>query len=257
MNLVRRGLGGDPFCPFCLNQLETTAHIFFECDRFAEIWGHSPFSISLPHEQWPFANWFRFLRTKLDGEECLLAAVVCWRVWWLRNQLIHGSKEDVGGDVVEWAAHFLEAYKTAQIPKLRTTVKLLDKWIPRFTHPDFFQVAVVVRDEGGSCLWWKTRRLAGQPSAVVGEARAALEGVRLALEKGWREVILEGDCAQIIAAVQSRVQDSLLPFGLLVSEVILISSSFHDFSCSFVKRTGNRLAHALALGFCGSSCSSG
>lgn len=35
--------------------------------------------------------------------------------------------------------------------------------------------------------------MVGQLQAVVGEACAALEGVRLAMERGWEEVVLEGD----------------------------------------------------------------
>lgn len=80
-----------------------------------------------------------------------------------------------------------------------------------------------------------------------------MEGVRLAQEKGRREVILEGDCAGIIAAVQSRVKDPLLPFGILVTEVLHFTPVFHEFSCSFVRRIGNRLAHTLAYFSIGNS----
>lgn len=57
---------------------------------------------------------------------------------------------------------------------------------------------------------------------------------------------LEGDCSQVIKAIQDRVEDPCLPFDSICDEIFQLSSSFHSFSCSHVKRMGNRLAHALA-----------
>lgn len=86
-------------------------------------------------------------------------------------------------------------------------------------------------------------RLNGQPSPAVGEARAALEGIAIAAEKGWPEVILESDCALVTAAIDKH---SLAPYGPLVDEIISCILHFQFCSCFFVKRSGNRLAHALA-----------
>lgn len=37
-----------------------------------------------------------------------------------------------------------------------------------------------------------------------------------------------------------------LSFGALISHILQLSSSFRSFSTSFVRRSGNKLAHALA-----------
>lgn len=63
--------------------------------------------------------------------------------------------------------------------------------------------------EGGGCVGWRVRRLPGQPSPEVGEAKAAIEGVSFAIERGWHNVIVEGDCATVISAIQSRLQGLL------------------------------------------------
>lgn len=57
---------------------------------------------------------------------------------------------------------------------------------------------------------------------------------------------MEGDSAQIVTTIQSRTRDSFLPYGFLISEVLCLIPFFHAFACSFVRRSGNRLAHALA-----------
>lgn len=38
VNLMRRHIGGDPYCPFCRKGLEYTSHLFFECEVFKDIW---------------------------------------------------------------------------------------------------------------------------------------------------------------------------------------------------------------------------
>lgn len=167
VNLVRRSICGDPFCPFCAYHLETTEHLFFQCEWFAAIWESEPFYLTPPPEQWGFANWFQWLRAQLDDEGSFLAGVVCWRVWWVRNQLVHGATEGVGGDIVEWAKLFLDSYKTALVPKLPKAPRLLEQWMPPpagmvkincnvgFLHPEHYQVAMVARSENGRCLGWR------------------------------------------------------------------------------------------------------
>lgn len=102
------------------------------------------------------------------------------------------------------------------------------------------------RDGEGKCLGWQIRCFSGQPPAVVGEARAAYEGVQWALEKGWSGIILQGDNLEVLTAVQNRVEDDLLPYGVFISSILSSSHLFSSFSSSFIKRTGNMLAHALA-----------
>lgn len=77
------------------------------------------------------------------------------------------------------------------------------------------------------------------PPVYVGEMRAMLEGIRLARHKGWMDVLLEGDCAQVVTAIQSATPDRFADFGALLDEVFAVSSLFSCFRVSFVKRTGN------------------
>lgn len=111
---------------------------------------------------------------------------------------------------------------------------------------DYYQVAIVARDDRGECLWWRVRKLAGQPVAVVGEASAALEGVLLVMEKGWTDWDVKGDCAQVMTAIQQVHDDVYLPFGSLLVAILRHVRLMPNFSCSFIRLLGNRLAHALA-----------
>lgn len=101
VNLMRRRMGSDPFCPFCKTELEYTAHLFFECEVFKDLWRASPFNFSLPVQVTNFSNWLHFVRTRTDSKGATLASVICWRIWYLRNQLVHGAMDGFGVDVVE------------------------------------------------------------------------------------------------------------------------------------------------------------
>lgn len=256
--MVRRKMGHDPFRQLCNSGLENTAHPFFECPRFQHVWRAPPFTLFLPRVRQSFVAWYRLLRSNLDVQSLGLATVVCWRIWWIRNQVVHGESTREGDDVIEWASNYMESYRQAQLPRLAKNTPLNTIWVAPpetqvkvnfdvgFVGPSSYQIAVVARGADGTCLWWRVRKLTGQPPAVVGEARAALEGIILARSNGWREIILEGDCAQILAAMQAGVEDQFQAFGALLKVILLQARDFNAFSCSFIRRSGNKLAHALA-----------
>lgn len=102
--LTRRHLGGDPCCPLCYTSLESTALPFFECSRFVKIWEAEPFNIVLPRSQSNFVEWLRSLHSQLDK-------------WVFTLTCVHGKADGTGGDIIEGAEHFMEAYRAAQFPR--------------------------------------------------------------------------------------------------------------------------------------------
>lgn len=166
--------------------------------------------------------------------------------------------ETGGGDLVEGADHFLQAYRAAQVVRPIPGPELTGGWSapldPKvrinfdvgFLEPHRYPIAVVARNAEGICMGCRARRLAGQTSSAVGEARATLEGVLMAVENGWTEIELEGDNSEVISAIQNRIQDALLPYGATISLLISSLISFNAFSCRFVRKSGNSLAHSLA-----------
>lgn len=181
--LTRSHLRWDPFCPLCNMALDSTVHPFFECPRFVRIWEMEPFNINIPRLHTNFAEWFRFLRGQLNAGVFELACVVCWRIWWTRNRAVHEGVDGSGEDLIVGAEHYLDAYRASQFPPPPQGSNVAAVWhAPSpsvikiyfdvgFIENDHFQVAVVVRSDEGKCVWWRVRRLTGQPSSAVGEAR--------------------------------------------------------------------------------------
>ncbi|XP_012838164.1 PREDICTED: uncharacterized protein LOC105958703 [Erythranthe guttata] len=109
---------------------------------------------------------------------------------------------------------------------------------------EYFQVAMVAWNHNNQCVWWSIRKLQGRPKIVDGEARAALHAMMVAIDRGWREIMTEGDSLELINALHWRV-DGMESFGTIISQCLSISKTFLTYSFSFVKRDGNSLAHSL------------
>lgn len=79
-----------------------------------------------------------------------------------------------------------------------------------------------------------------------GEAEAL--SVREALK--WTKILhldniqLESDCIQVINAIQHNHLVS--SFDLLINDIIVLAREFDNLSFTFVRRSANRVAHALA-----------
>lgn len=106
-------------------------------------------------------------------------------------------------------------------------------------------ISMVVRDSSGSCVWWSKKRIIGRPKPVDGEAQAILHGLNIAVVHGWRNIVVESDCKQLISC-RSRPSRSLASFRAIVDACPELSSFFHSICFCFIRRSGNLLAHRLA-----------
>lgn len=65
------------------------------------------------------------------------------------------------------------------------------------SRPDSWS-SMIARDSTGRCVWWGKKMIVGRPKPVDGEALAMLNGLQVAVDHGWRNVILETDRLQLI-----------------------------------------------------------
>lgn len=202
---------------------------------------------------------FSHLKSSLSHDTLLLGLVLCWKVWGVRNEQVHGSNAGFPANVVDWCKEFLKAYQRAQCPTSHpsTAVDTVD-WIPPAggfikinvdmalpASADFFRVSGVARNENGDCLWWFRREVVGRPKPSDGEAIAMLQGARAALSHGHRCVVLETVCLPIFHYLSSS-SSSLISFGAILDAVLSLRSRFENLSFSFTRLSGNSIAHSLA-----------
>lgn len=196
VELVRRKIGQDPFCGFCGVNEETSVHLFFDCHGFSNFWDREPFHFRSHQMLRNFRARLLELWDALDSDTFALACVVLWKLWDVRNQLVHEEVQHIPSDIVKWCSDFLEVFYNANLltNSLPATV-FPRQWVApspghikvnfdaAFFSADFFQVSAVARNEEGQCVGWAVRRFIGCPSPTAGEARAALHAVQFAKEK--------------------------------------------------------------------------
>ncbi|XP_074302877.1 uncharacterized protein LOC141637209 [Silene latifolia] len=110
---------------------------------------------------------------------------------------------------------------------------------------DGVSTGVVCRDMRGEVLWGVTMVRNSEWDPRFAEAVAVYDGLLEAQVRGHQEVVVEGDCLQVIEALQARRNGRSL-FLLLIEDILSLSNSFVSVLWSHTSRVNNSVAHALA-----------
>ncbi|GAV91483.1 RVT_3 domain-containing protein, partial [Cephalotus follicularis] len=76
------------------------------------------------------------------------------------------------------------------------------------------------------------------------EAQAILQGLKLAMEQGWRKVILESHAENVITEINIGIPP-IMPNGNIIEEIKLLVEKFIYCQFSFTRRLGNQATHEL------------
>ena len=79
----------------------------------------------------------------------------------------------------------------------------------------------------------------------VTEAVAAMFAMEVAERLDYDDIHLEGNSLTVLHAIQTKAEGSTY-VHLLLDNIIELSSCFSTFTCSFVRRLGNIVAHMSA-----------
>lgn len=259
VELFRRHIVPSPICASCGIALETSFHVFLECRGVAGIWRGEPFN--LPEMDANASMWtiFSIMKARLSKEWLLVAVVICWKIWHVRNNEVHGGTEGFPSDLLLWAKEFVKLFQEAQgsalvvssptppqiwVPPDPGLIKInVDAAFPNAAN--FFRISLVARNSDGVCLRWIRKELEGRPLPSEGEAVSVLHGVQEACARNWRHVIIETDCLPVYRYLVNR-SSPFISFGATLDACLSRRSFFDSLVFSFVKRSGNILAHLLA-----------
>ncbi|KAL8530587.1 hypothetical protein ACS0TY_007570 [Phlomoides rotata] len=103
----------------------------------------------------------------------------------------------------------------------------------------------VARDAQGVALWCYAEKINGVVDVETAEALAALRACNLALEHNVRRLVLEVD-SQVLYNALSFPKPNISYFGLVVSDILALSSFFERIFFCWIRRVGNSVAHSLA-----------
>lgn len=106
-------------------------------------------------------------------------------------------------------------------------------------------VRCVLRNDKGRVLWMEAEVINESISVDVAEAQAVLHGVRLVMDKGAQNLVVELD-SQVTYIALRRPKESVSYFGGIVDEILTLCRSFNSCIFSWVQRTANKVAHELS-----------
>ena len=114
-----------------------------------------------------------------------------------------------------------------------------------FEHCNCAGLGVVVRDYNGKVIAALSQRIALPHSVEQAKAPAASRAITLAKELCLSQMVFEGDCQKVIAAINSSGACHTL-FGHIIEEIHCLSSTLVTSCFVHTRREGNKIAHALA-----------
>ncbi|KAA3472534.1 glycine, alanine and asparagine-rich protein-like [Gossypium australe] len=104
---------------------------------------------------------------------------------------------------------------------------------------------VVLRNNEGTILLSHLEIHRRVPSAFAVEALACRTAVKIAMEKTWSDVIIEGDSLTVIKKCNSRNKDRSMIGAYIMDIKQMVPRSKH-FVFKHISRTANTLAHKIA-----------
>ncbi|XP_023871998.2 uncharacterized protein LOC111984613 [Quercus suber] len=132
-NLKRRHVIADDLCETCGQEAENYSHLFWFCEKAAEVWSNCklvfPFQIE---KRWNFIDvMWQIIRQRPTNTDLLEKTVtVCWGIWKNRNAFRHGGTRKQGRAIVHGAMEMVEEYRTANEVVSSITLYEAIKWHP-------------------------------------------------------------------------------------------------------------------------------
>ncbi|XP_060974752.1 uncharacterized protein LOC133039812 [Cannabis sativa] len=205
----------DTCCPLCGNREETMEHLFLTCDVAMHLWRSSPWGF------YPICDtgirvwdWVKFIwdlnsRGVLVKDAFLYASIIVDTIWRVRNDKVHNNRLV---DVKKCIDDIYFVYADLKDTLLSSpTSHLEETWSPPprdwiklncdvKVGFDNMCVAVVARNHLGAVIEVRTARV-DFSDALYGEAEACCLAISMALELGYKFIIIENDSRVVINAL--------------------------------------------------------
>jgi ribonuclease HI len=269
-------------CAICGSEKESVAHALFRCPHAYQLWSAMREVWHLPGDsevQFHSPTWFRSLILSIPESMLDALLLVSWRAWYARNEITHdkllptieasrrflcryvstlrGVKEASVDEVIKGKQPLVLTGASIEYPR-HPGAPPDKKWdapplgLVKLNIDGSFKLedgtagtGMVLRDHKGDIIFSACRQLIRCDDALEAELEACKEGLQLALEWSQLQILVETDCAELVAAVKSNELDrSRLAY--LISDIKNLA--VHERIMSFVKvdRIQNRVSHLLA-----------
>ncbi|KAK2661430.1 hypothetical protein Ddye_000004 [Dipteronia dyeriana] len=239
--LVSRHIQVEDVCPVCLKENESVFHALWDYKRLKRVRaGCSLLKGVVCSKGIHFQGFFLLCCRTLMVKDLSLLCIIFWRIWFLRNQLVHRV---VGCDmevVVPWCRNFLQEFVATNMVEASVPVAVVNdnvKWKP----PDAnlykintdatlldersivgvgvgVGVGVVIRDHLGQVMGTAALKLEASYSPKLAEAVAIRRGIEFALEIGLVPAVVESVALGVVDLINSK-DTNWIELGLVCAKI--------------------------------------
>ncbi|XP_031099854.1 uncharacterized protein LOC116004057 [Ipomoea triloba] len=261
-NLILKRVDVLPTCPMCGQSHENTMHSLVLCDFSKLVWHEASLPISSVGGGDTFADWFSNVMSLLTDEQLLLVVATLYHIWTARNRAVweHSLPRPTG--VWRAASAAVQAWQHVHHPQTSNTAPSLPGCHPppQTALPSFAcffdagflptirraTVGATVLSDTGAFVAAFNGLLRSCMSPLMAESLACKEVLSWLKNKGLDRVVLHIDNATLQRWLTADYNEffSYIAFSIDASRAIM--SSFSHCSISWVPRTANLGAHALA-----------
>jgi ribonuclease HI len=262
-NLWKRKITNDPLCPVCHSEVETVGHALWSCTATRDVWLECTERIQKScSKEDAFCNILQKLFDRLEVEDCGKVACIARQVWLRRNKMIFEGVFTYLRKVFQTATDQLEFYLQVsqdvnckgreKHPPANERWKTPPKGIMKLNwdaaidrNKKLMGIGIVVRDFTGEVVATQCTTKAYVCNPVVAEAMALWTAVVLLGQLSFMDVILEGDCLEVVKAIQMETRNETR-YGFTLEEAKEMLKGCRLWEISHVRRTANEVAHRVA-----------
>ncbi|XP_057444171.1 uncharacterized protein LOC130736352 [Lotus japonicus] len=250
-----RGVVQDPCCPCCPGVPETIHHALFFCPIAKLVLFGSPLAIRVDVE----CSVQQFLSHFLAAANLEVAGILFtlfYALWQVHNELVYNGREAIVAQVLQRAVALPPSLVLQQDapPAGRNLQSSWRKPVAGLFKVNFDAsmkdshdagLGFIARNSHGEVLAAATMVTGPVQNPVLAEALAFRWALGLAAELGLQRVWFESDFLALVQAWE-RHDSGFSHLYTVVRDCRLLLSNFDAFEFSFVRRTGNCAADALA-----------
>lgn len=257
LNLVGRKVKLDTQCLRCSHFEESNAHLFWCCKYARKVWKQSGiWHILRGFPCGSIGDLFCWVVDQGTLMEFNLFVVICWSLWFSRNQLVFQGKSFSVAEVINKALQIRDLYSLSSnlvmgsvkeivhskhwsLPDSGVIKVNVDASIIPFK--DHFAVGMVARDSSSSVLCVEGKYLLGIMTPLLAELMAIQHGISRAIAMGWKKIVIESDASNAIHAINNVPPLSME--AQVVNLICRLSTDFVGISFAYIPRSTNSLAH--------------
>ncbi|XP_075663184.1 uncharacterized protein LOC142632711 [Castanea sativa] len=193
-----------------------------------------------------------------ENREPALFSMVVWALWTRWNHLRAGENTGTLDHLLQQARDRLRDFLHHNTARIQPVGHPPTSWQPPgpsqykinvdgvlFMSNSSAGLGVVIRNEHGQVMVSLSKRTPLPSIVIEVEALAARRGLELAVEMGFKNIVLESDSQVLITALWDNSY-SLASFGHMVKDIQFIAYQLSSISYTHVRRQCNTLTRSLA-----------